>query len=391
MENTDILIAGGGLAGLTAAARLAGTGADVTLVDPAGPTEEGGTADLRTTALLQPAIDTLDRAGAWAGMERVSAPLHCMRLIDAGGRQRIARETADFRADEISAKPFGQNVANTEIRRALEARLEAQGATRRQAAATGSFLRGARRVVRLSDGQQIAARLVIAADGRDSALRKAAGLSAHRWSYGQKALVFAVTHSAPHEGISTEIHSTGGPCTLVPMPDHEGSPSSSVVWMVPGPRAAQLAALDDPGLGTALTAETMGLYGPLTLIGGRAVWPIISQIAPKLTAPRLALVAEAVHVIPPIGAQGLNMSLRDVEVLTGLIETAEDPGAERVLRSYQSRRFPDIAARVAGVDMLNRAARAEWQPVRDLRRLGLKAIHEVQPIRQMAMRLGLGV
>lgn len=391
MEKTDILISGGGLAGLTTAARLAGSGAAITLVDPASPGTEGEAQDLRTTALLQPSIETLTRAGAWAEMAGASAPLNCMRLVDAGGRQRIIRETADFRAEEVSSTPFGQNVANTEIRRALEARLAASGVTRRKAAVSGSFMRGERRIVRLSNGETISARLVIAADGRDSALRDAAGITARRWSYGQKALVFAVTHDMPHEGISTEIHSTGGPCTLVPMPDNEGRACSSVVWMVPGPRAAQLAALADSALTAELTEETLGLYGPLEMIGGRAVWPIISQIATRLTAPRLALVAEAAHVIPPIGAQGLNMSLRDVEVLAGLVERAKDPGAESLLAQYQSRRFPDIAARVAGVDLLNRAAQAEWQPLRDLRRLGLKAIHEVTPIRQMAMRLGLGV
>lgn len=395
MEKTDILVAGGGIAGLTAAARLATLGKQVTLVDPAPA--GGAEPDLRTTALLQPSIRTLEAAGAWDGMLADAAPLRIMRLVDAGGRERVPRETADFDSTQISDTSFGYNIANTAIRSALEARVTELGVNwRTEAAVTGTTQRTDERIVRLSDGQQVSARLVIAADGRNSTLRTEADLPVRRWHYGQKALVFAVHHSEPHDGISTEIHRTGGPLTLVPMPDRAGRPTSSVVWMVPGPRAAALEAMDQPTLATELTAETMGLFGPLEIAGPAgarniAVWPIIGQLALRLTAPRLVLVAEAAHVIPPIGAQGLNMSLKDVDVLAGLIERAEDPGAPPLLTRYQMARLPDMAARVAGIDMLNRFAQAEPQPLRDLRRLGLKAIHGIPPVRTLAMRLGLGV
>jgi 2-octaprenyl-6-methoxyphenol hydroxylase len=176
------------------------------------------------------------------------------------------------------------------------------------------------------------------------------------------------------------------------MRDVDGRPASSVVWMVPETRADALAALDDADLGAALTAETMGLFGPLTVAGPRAVWPVIGQVAARMTGERLALVAEAAHVIPPIGAQGLNMSLADVECLARLIEGSPgcDPGGAPLLARYQMRRWPETLARVAGVDVLNRFAQAEAQPIRDLRRFGLAAIHRVTPIRHLAMRLGLG-
>lgn len=389
MIETEILVAGGGIAGMSAAARFASLGRDVVLVDPASA--KGGVPDLRTTAFLQPAIRTLEQAGAWAAMCREAAALSTMRLVDAGGRERVVRKTADFTAAEVMDRPFGFNVANTAIREALEGRLEEAGVqSLREVAVTGTVERIDTRIARLSDGRQIAARLMIAADGRDSALREMAGLVARRWHYGQKALVFAVSHEAPHEGVSTEIHRTGGPLTLVPMPDRDGRPCSSVVWMVPGTRAARLAVLGPKALGAELTAETMGLFGALEVLGSHAVWPIIGQLATRLTAPRLALIAEAAHVIPPIGAQGLNMSLKDVETLAHLIGGSEDPGAPPILARYQARRWPDMAARVAGVDMLNRAAQAEWQPLRDLRHLGLGAIHDIQPIRRLAMKLGLG-
>ena len=390
----DILVAGGGIAGLAATTRLAAAGLSVACVDPA-PAAAGAGAragDLRTTAFLLPAVDTLKRAGAWGAMEPHAAPLWTMRLVDAGGRQRTPRETADFAARELMDRPFGWNVPNAAIRAALADRLAALPAARLIDGARVERLiaRSTGAIAWLSDGSQVRAGLAVAADGRDSGLRAGAGIAAHRWHYGQKALVFAVSHPEAHGGVSTEIHRSGGPLTLVPMPDRGGRPCSSVVWMVPGPRAARLAALDDAALGAELTAETMGLMGPLALAGPRAVWPIIGQLALRLTAERLALIAEAAHVIPPIGAQGLNMSLADVETLARLVAAAPDPGAAAILAAYQRRRWPEMAARVAGIDCLNRAARAELQPLRDLRRLGLKAIHEVGPLRHLAMRLGMG-
>ena len=395
MIETDILVAGGGIAGLTATARLAAEGFDVICVDPA-PADAPGS-DLRTTAFLAPAVETLERAGAWGAMAAGAAPLWTMRLVDAGGVERAPRETADFKATELMDRPFGWNVPNSAIRGALLGRLKDLATARLLGGVrvTGLTTRRDAALARLSDGAQVRARLVLAADGRDSSLRQAAGIGARRWHYGQKALVFAVTHGVPHDGVSTEIHRTGGPLTFVPMPDLDGRPSSSVVWMVPGARAAELAGMDDTALAAELEAETMGLFGPLEIAGERAVWPIIAQVATRLTAQRLALVAEAAHVVPPIGAQGLNMSLADIECLAGLTAEAKsagrDIGAPALLDTYHRRRQPEMLARVAGIDLLNRAAQAEAQPLRDLRRAGLRAIHQVAPLRRLAMRLGLGV
>jgi 2-octaprenyl-6-methoxyphenol hydroxylase len=406
MESTDILVAGGGIAGLSAAARLGAEGRSVVLVDPAPPDSPGraGGGDLRTTAFLQPSVATLTRAGAWAAMQEAGAALRVMRIVDAGGRVRRPRATADFTADSTAGSTarstevetghglFGWNVPNRAARSALLDRLGAMPnvSLRQGASVEGYLARLDAALVRLSDGSTLRAALVVAADGRESTLRRLAGIGHRRWGYGQKALVFAVTHLDPHDGVSTEIHRTGGPLTLVPMPDHDGRPCSSVVWMAPGQRAAALAAMDDDALGAEITAETMGLFGPLRVASPRAVWPIIAQVATRLTAPRLALIAEAAHVVPPIGAQGLNMSLADVEALARTIENAPDPGDPGYLASYARRQMPAILARVAGVDLLNRAARAEAQPLRDLRGLGLAAIDRIGPLRRLAIRAGLG-
>ena len=390
MEKTDILISGGGIAGLTAAARLAADGWSIHLIEPSPP-DPGVTTDLRTTAFLQPAVNTLTKAGVWDDMQNAAAPLRVMRIVDAGGAARAPRETADFLGTEAGHALFGWNVSNHHARAALLGVLKPDPKVTlhfgtRVVGYTGR-LDGA--ILRLSNGSQVQARLAIGADGRDSPLREMAGIRARSWAYDQAALVFCVRMAQPHDDISTEIHRTGGPLTLVPMPDRDGVPHASIVWLSSRRRARELNALGDAELAMELTAETMGLHGPLEIVGPRAVWPMMSQVATRLTAQRLALVAEAAHVMPPIGAQGLNTSLSDIETLAKLIVDQPDPGDPTLLARYQTRQLPSIMAKVAGVDLLNRASMAEAQPLRDLRRAGLAMLSKT-PLRKLAIRAGMG-
>ncbi|MEX2520854.1 MAG: FAD-dependent monooxygenase [Paracoccaceae bacterium] len=386
---TEILIVGGGVAGLSAAAAFAAAGRRVICVDRASA--EAGLNDSRTTAFLRPAVDLLTEAGVWPRVASEVASLDIMRLIDAGGRENKAREIGDFNAAEIGAPPFGWNIPNAAMRRALgESLAETPGARLTHEAALETLtLRRDAAIARLSTGETVRASLVIGADGRESRVRALAGISARRWSYGQKALVFTVSHDEPHANVSTEIHRTGGPFTLVPMPDGPDGPRSSVVWMERAAEAERLLSLPEDAFTEALNARALGVLGPLTLASRRAAWPIIGLLAARLTAQRAALVAEAAHVVPPIGAQGLNMSLGDIAALKAALGEGE-AGAPGALAAYQ-RRWPELAARVAGVDALNRAAMAGAQPFRDLRRLGLAGLIRARPARHLAMRLGLGV
>lgn len=395
---TDILVVGGGAAGLAATALFAAEGRRALCVDREAPRLDARdpAADLRTTAFLMPSVETLDRAGAWTKLAAEAAPLRIMRLIDAGGVENVARETADFVSTEMQDRPFGYNLPNTSIRRALLERIaELPGAGHRAPAALRRLtVRDREALALLSDGAQVRAKLVVAADGRDSETRRQLGLTARRWGYGQKALVFAVTHDRPHEGVSTEIHRTGGPFTLVPLPDREGAHRSSVVWMETGPRAAALAGMTPEAFEAELNARSCGVLGELRLASRIALWPIVSQLAPRLDGPRGALMGETAHVVPPIGAQGLNMSLADAAALAGIVaETATsggDIGGPEPLARYHRERWPEMAARVAGIDALNRAAMAEAPALRDLRRAGLHALHGIAPLRRTAMRLGMG-
>jgi 2-octaprenyl-6-methoxyphenol hydroxylase len=397
--DTDILVAGGGVAGLAATAAFASAGFRCICVDPVPPvvSAEAEGSDLRSTAFLMPAVRLLEQAGLWQRLAPYAAALRLMRIVDAGGADGAIRETADFVADEIGAPVFGYNLPNWLLRREMvgriaeldDARLLAPAALQRITPRTDAAL------VALSTGAQVRAALVVAADGRDSPVREQLGIGARRWGYGQKALVFTVTHTLPHDGVSTEIHRSGGPFTLVPLPDRDGAHQSAIVWMETGPRAAALAAMPEPTFEAALNARACGVLGELRLAGARRAWPIISQIADRLDGPRTALVAEAAHVVPPIGAQGLNMSLRDICTLRDLCLEARrgggDIGAPALLARYHRLRHPDARLRVAGIDALNRAAMAGTPPLTDLRRAGLHLLHALRPLRRTAMRLGLGI
>jgi 2-octaprenyl-6-methoxyphenol hydroxylase len=252
--------------------------------------------------------------------------------------------------------------------------------------------REAEALVTLTDGSQIAAKLVVGADGRNSPVREALGIAAKTIRYGQKALAFAVAHDIPHHNVSTEVHRKGGPFTLVPLPDRNGRPASAVVWMETGPEVARLAALPVSDFEAEMTARSAGILGPLTLLTRRSVWPIISQIAERMSGPRAVLMAEAAHVVPPIGAQGLNMSLADLRTLLDLVNRHRaDPGTRAVTETFHRARHLEVQARVTGIDVLNRASMAETPLLRDLRARGLEALYSARPVRQMLMRAGLGV
>jgi 2-octaprenyl-6-methoxyphenol hydroxylase len=395
-ETTDILISGGGVAGLTAAAAFGAAGFKVICADPTPPvtSAEAAGADLRTTAFLQPSIGVLQAAGLWARLQPYAAPLQIMRIIDAGGPIAEPRVVNDFDASEISEQPFGWNLPNWLLRREMLARLdELPNVTFLAGVATKSLLtRDAEALVTLSDGRKIAARLLIAADGRGSTMRDALGIGVKTTRYGQKAVVFAVTHPIPHANVSTEIHRSGGPFTLVPLPDRDGNPCSAVVWMETGPEAQRLAALSAADFEAEANVRSCHILGPLRLASPRSVWPIITQIAERMAGERTALLAEAAHVVPPIGAQGLNMSLADLACLLELAEA--DParlGDAKMLDSYHRRRHLDVQARVSGINALNRASMLEGQALRDLRAGALNALYSLAPLRKTLMKAGLGL
>ncbi|MCH2163470.1 MAG: UbiH/UbiF family hydroxylase [Marinovum sp.] len=388
----DIIIAGGGIAGLAAATAFGQAGFHTLIVDPSAPIidRDSDGADLRSTAFLQPARDFLDRIGLWERLGPYATPLATMQIMDASGEKPVSRA---FESADISEDPFGWNLPNWLLRREFSAALASQSQVsyRPGIAATGLRTRTGEAFVSLSDGTRARAKLAVACDGRNSTLRQAARIDVQTTRFGQKALAFAVTHPIPHENVSTEVHRSGGPFTLVPLPDHDGRPSSAVVWMEDGPTAQDLYALAIQEFETAMTERSTGLLGPLKLASQRTIWPIIAQSANALHSERLAIAAEAAHVVPPIGAQGLNMSLKDIAVLLDLASgTPEHLGDAHMLDRYERARKADIQMRVAGITMLNKTSQTGRPLIQQARAFGMQALHDIAPVRQTLMRMGLG-
>lgn len=391
----DILVVGGGVAGLSAACVFAAAGFETICVDPVPPITDANQtgADLRSTAFLLPSVELLTHSGLWAKLAPHAAPLSIMRILDSGGAAGIVREQADFLARDLGVDAFGYNLPNTLLREKMVEFLEQfTNFTLRAPETAGKITpRSTGALVQLAGGDQISTKLVIAADGRNSPLRTQLGIPVKTWRYGQKAIVFNTSHTKPHQNISTEIHRSGGPFTLVPLEDPY---KSAVVWMERGPRAAALYEMDEKSFNQALTERACGTLGAIEITSKRALWPIIAQRAEHLNGPRTALLAEAAHVIPPIGAQGLNMSLADLAALKKLVLDArnkgQDIGSPELLQKYHHARWPDMAARIKGVDLLNRTSMAASPLMKDLRRTGLKTLHSIKPIRNELMKRGLG-
>lgn len=394
-ERRDIFISGGGIAGLTLALALVRSGLTVTLADPApAPTNaDAEGSDLRSTAFLQPARTLYEELGLWPLLDPFATPLETLAVIDCAGDPPSPRTERAFRSSDLGEPAFGWNLPNWLTRKLLsQALAEAAGADLRLGTGFKSVLtRESEAIVTLTDGTRIRARLAVAADGRDSPLREAVGIPVETARYGQKALAFNVIHDTPHQNISTELYLSGGAFTVVPLPDVDGKPASAVVWMNDGPEAARLMELDAAAFSQAATIRSCGVLGELTLASPRRVWPVITRRATRLTAERTALVAEAAHVLPPIGAQGLNTSLHDVRALLDLIRDApETIGEPAWLARYAKARERDIHARARVIDLYNRVCRSDAPPVQALRSLGLSVVHDLAPLRKGVMRAGLG-
>ena len=394
MIEVDVFVAGAGLAGSIAALSYAKAGRKVLIADPINY-DNTSTLDYRTTAYLQPSKLFLEKIGVWAAVQQSAVPLEVMRIIDASGgiHPGEIKTKKDFKSSEISELPFGWNVRNSLMRKSLKDLLALQKNCKIiNAESVVDFIsRDDIAYVQLSSGESIKAKLVIAADGRNSILRKKAGISVKTHRFGQKALAFAVTHPTPHKNVSTEIHRSGGPFTLVPLPDHDGMPSSAVVWMEQGEKAKNLMDLENKKFEREMTERSCNVLGRLKLASKRSLWPIISQIADSIYSQRLALIGETAHVVPPIGAQGLNMSLADIKVLSDLDEKySNDLGSAHTLTKYQNSRIVDIRQRVFGVSALNQISISQNKAVQNVRAFGLENLFQLPVIKNSAMKLGMG-
>ena len=380
----DTVVIGGGPAGLTAAIALAQTGARTALLARRAPY-----ADNRTTALLAASTDLLERLDVWPRCRDKAAALQTMRLVDDTGRLIRAPEVR-FSSDEIGLDQFGYNIDNRTLMAALEERAaELSNLTRFDDEATTIDPQDAEVSIRTGQGQLLSARLVIGADGRQSPSREAAGIEVRRRDLHQSALTFNISHSRPHHNISTEFHTPHGPCVFVPLPGNR----CSVVWVSAAKEAERLKSLSDAELSDAAEKQSHSILGRVQVEAGRHVFPLTIESPRQFASHRVALVGESAHVLPPIGAQGLNMGLRDAadiaDIAANAMSIGEDPGSPQVLARYQSARRSDVASRMIAIDIANRSLLSDFLAVQSLRAAGLHLIGSFGPLRRLAMREGL--
>ncbi|MDW6023031.1 UbiH/UbiF family hydroxylase [Mesorhizobium sp. BAC0120] len=379
--NAEIVVAGTGPTGMIAALGLAHAGFFVAL---AGPRPRGD--DRRTTALMRPALTYLDSLGILQRVAGEAAPLSVMRIVDATSRL-IRSPIVTFRASEIGEESFGLNTPNTVLNEALETAIAEQKTIEwRQATVAHWEIGDKSAVATLDDRTRIEAPLAIAADGRDSRAREAAGIKTAGRSYRQSALVLNFAHTREHGSTSTEFHTETGPFTQVPLPGNR----SSLVWVVRPETAAELALLDDAALSMRIEEKMQSMLGRVTVEPGRQIYPLSSLLPTCFAKNRVALVGEAAHVFPPIGAQGLNLGIRDVE---DIVRTASDdrldPGSVTALAAYDGRRRPDILARSTAVNLLNLSLLSDLLPAQMARSAGLGALKALSPVRAFFMREGM--
>lgn len=384
----ECVVVGMGPVGLTALLALAFRGEQVVGVGPL-PTATSGARDTRTTALFPGSVNLLQALGIWREIAERAAPLAAIRIIDATGSLWRAPETL-FRASDIGLPDFGANIANADLTRALldGSRHNARVCLRDAQVSRVGTGRD-RNLLALSDGSDLDARLTVAADGRNSACREAAGIATSAWSYPQAAIATTFAHRLPHESVSTEFHRSAGPLTTVPMPGQR----SSLVWVDTPAAVEHLMALADEAFARELEDNLQGLLGLIGDIGPRATFPLSGMRAGRMGQRRTALVGEAGHVLPPIGAQGLNLGLRDVAALADCVADArrsgEDVGGDEALRKYDDMRRLDVATRTVGVDLLNRSLIAAFLPLEMLRGAGLHLLNIWPQLRHEVMREGL--
>lgn len=393
----DVLVVGGGISGMIAAAAFGASGFKTLMVDPVPPVVigDGVGSDLRSTAFLRPARDLFEKIGIWDQLAPHATPLEGLRIVDTlkGEGGPVVRNERQFEGSETADEPFGWNFLNWHMRRALMQILPniPQTEIRYGVGFKSMLTRTGSAIVTLTDGMSVEAKLVVAADGRDSSVRTAADIGVSTTRYGQKSLAFTAFHDQPHGNISTEIYRDGGPFTMVPLKDIDGRSASAIVWMNKGPKAIELLNMDISAFNAAMTDRSAGLYGRLELASQRGIFPIITQVADRLSAQRVAIIAEAAHVLPPIGAQGLNTSLNDLaELLTLCQANGGDIGNAAMLDAYARSRHRDITARARVVDVFNRVVQSEDSILQSVRLLGLKAVHDIKPVRMGVMRAGLG-
>lgn len=376
----DAVIVGGGLAGYAAALGLARAGLDTLLLAP------NASLDRRSTAIIGDSVEFLKELGIPLRSMSSAQPLEAMRIID-DTRRLFRAPSVEFRACEIDLPAFGYNILNADLGEALREAAKRTGANLEIRTEPASAIETSEShvVVRVGD-DAVRCRLIVGADGRRSVVRTQSGIATREWTYPQTAIVLNFSHERAHDGISTEFHTRTGPFTTVPLPGRR----SSLVWVEAPRAAAEIANAPRAELSRMVEERMHSILGAVDVAEGWQAFPLQGAIADRMVGDRVALVGEAAHVSPPIGAQGLNLGLRDAAALAAAARRhRDDPGGSAMLADYESQRRVDVSTRSAGVDWLNRSLLTDFLPVQAARTVALSLVGRSSLLRRVLMKEGV--
>ncbi len=378
---SDICIIGGGLVGKTTALKLAQNGSTVVLCAP-----KAETVDTRTTALLMQTVAFFEKLGLWKKLSKNAFPLKIMRIVD-GSNRLIRSPQTDFKSSEIDLEAFGYNLKNTDILEALDDAIsdltniiQLKGTVQ---AVTSNGNNEIVMVDAIEGARTIVTSFVVGADGRNSILRTNKSIDVREWEYQQTAIVVNFKHQKSTQFTSTEFHTETGPFTIVPHSNHE----AGLVWMERPENVEQLLSLSTYDFEQIMERKMQSFLGKITLLNSPKSFPLKGLVANQFGNDNWALVGEAAHVFPPIGAQGFNLGVRDIEDLSETLSrytNQENRGSH-----YNRSRKHDINTRTYGVDMLNRSLLSDFLPIQMIRGVGLHVLGSIKPLRKYVMKMGI--
>ncbi|MFK7901644.1 MAG: UbiH/UbiF family hydroxylase [Nitratireductor sp.] len=386
-SKTQIAIIGTGIVGLCAAYAVAKTGAKVCILAPKSQIN-----DQRSTAFMMGSVEYLEALGLWQSLLPHSYPLNIMRILDDTKRLIRAPQT-DFKASEIGLPAFGYNILNKaiieQLQNALNKLQNVSYVEKRVKHVQTDIDQDAQ--ITFEDESKLSAEFVIGADGRNSIVREALQIETRKWQYPQIALVGNFSHALPHDNISTEFHTQTGPFTLVPL-SKIGKPNmSSFVCVEDADGAAKLMQLSKNELALELEKRMQSILGKVTLETNLQQFPLSGLVAKQFSKDNVALIGEAAHAFPPIGAQGLNLGIRDIKNITQCItqRLAENDNLAEAAKQYNAQRAVDINTRTLSVDLLNRSLLSNHLPVQATRSFALYALGAFEPFKKLAMNEGI--
>ena len=385
----DVIVSGAGAAGLAASIALARAGFSVICAGLIEPQGNG-----RTVALFEGSLRFLRQIGLLDRLGEGSQPVRAIRMVDDTG-PFLPVPPIVLDAPDIGLDALGLNIETGRLVQTLaDEASNLPNITLTRSLLSEVAFSGPAVAARDREGRVYQAKLLVAADGRHSLGRTTAKIPVRTWRYAQVAITALLAHEKPHDGISTEFHTRGGPCTLVPMQGTADHPHrSSLVWLMPPDEAERRRALDAEAFASELQRQTRDIVGRITLEEPRGFFPMGGLRVNRLIGHRIVLIGEAAHAFPPLAAQGLNLTLRDIAQLLATLGVArtkdQDFGTVPALLSYERGRRRDIALRTSGVDVLNRSIMTDFAPIDAIRGAGAIALRLIGPLRRALMREGI--